>query len=259
MNRLYMQDKISAEKLQTLTQKIVGDDNCPFAEAKYLAEQNLIRGYENGVESSWMILKGRDALEYDTFYGKEAFNYLAEAKSSKPTILKRGCASCYFDQQWLYYKRVTPIPQDLDLWYQLQYGRSSAPGDGNRYGTDFVIYGSYEDALQDKNAWKCPTYNYNEGFPGNCGPNNTTRSSQGSTFDSSSSRPDVAWYMEKRQKSLLSLPQDESELSSMPDANFGSFSGLFTTTIGDVKIPGRAYVDDDGTTMFMTTSGSVSL
>jgi hypothetical protein len=33
MNRLYLQDKISADKLQALTQKLVGNDNCPFAEA----------------------------------------------------------------------------------------------------------------------------------------------------------------------------------------------------------------------------------
>jgi hypothetical protein len=206
-----------------------------------------------------MILKGRDALEYDAFYGKEGFNYLAEAKTSNPTILKRGCASCYFDQQWLYYKRVTPIPQDLDLWYQLQYGRSSTAVSGNRYGTDFLIYGSYEDAVQSKNAWNCPAYNYNEGFPGNCGPYNTVRSSQGSTFDNSGSRPDVAWYMEKRGKTLTSLAQDESQLSELSEANLGAFSGLITTTVGDVKIPGRSYVDGDGTAMFMTTSGSVSL
>jgi hypothetical protein len=43
MNRLYMQDKISIDTLQKLTQKIVGNENCNFAEAKYFAEKDLIR------------------------------------------------------------------------------------------------------------------------------------------------------------------------------------------------------------------------
>ena len=66
------------------------------------------------------------------------------------TLLVHGCASCYYDQQWLWYKRVTPIPADLDLWWQLQYGRYQAGVAGNRYAVDFLIYGSYEDALNDE-------------------------------------------------------------------------------------------------------------
>jgi len=62
--------------------------------------------------------------------------------------------------------------------------------------------------------------------------------------------------MEKRGKTLTSLAQDESQLSELSEANLGAFSGLITTTVGDVKIPGRSYVNGDGATMFMTTSGS---
>jgi hypothetical protein len=258
MNRMYIQDKISASKLQALTQKLVGTDNCPFAEARYLSQKNLVRGYENDSDDEWLILRGRDALEHDKFYGKEAFNYLVNANNNNPAILRRACASCYFDQQWLFYKRITPIPQDLDLWYQLQYGRSSSPVNGNIYGIDFLIFGSYEDALQNKNAWRCPTYAYSEGFPGNCGPNNSTRNSQGSTFDSPSSRPDVAWYLEKKGRTLSELAQNQSQLENMPADSLGLFSGLISTTLGDVKIPGKAYVDDVGSTMFMSASGSVS-
>jgi hypothetical protein len=258
MNRMYIQDKISASKLQALTQKLVGTDNCPFAEARYLAQKNLIRGYDSDSDNNWLPVRGRDTLKYEKYYGKEAFNYLIDAQSNNPAILRRACASCYFDQQWLYYKRITPIPQELDLWHQLQYGRSVSPVNGNIYGIDFLIFGSYEDAVQNKNAWSCPTYTYSEGFPGNCGPNNSTRTSQGSTFDSPSSRPDVAWYLEKTGRTLSELAQNEAQLENTPADSFGPFSSLITTTLGDVKIPGQAYVDDSGSTMFMSASGNVS-
>jgi hypothetical protein len=169
----------------------------------------------------------------------------------------RACASCYFDQQWLWYKRLTPIPATFDLWNQLQFANqdSSTGTVGNLYGIDFKIYGSYQDALDDKNAWVCTAYSYRDGFPGNCAPNGSSRTSQGSFFDSSSTRPDVAWFVENKGKVLNALPQTESETSS--SQVFGSFYDMVAVNIGSNRIPGQAYVEGSGNKLFMSASGAV--
>ena len=79
MNRLYNDDKVGPDKLQCLTQKLVGDTNCPIAERRHFAEHNLVRGH-NEVDDTWVVLRGRDALHEDKFYGKEAFKHLVDAR-----------------------------------------------------------------------------------------------------------------------------------------------------------------------------------
>ena len=255
MNRLYNDDKVGSDKLQALTQKLVGDGNCPIAERRLLAEHNLVRGH-NQVDDTWVALRGHGALKERKFYGKEGFNHVVDANSTEPAILMRACASCYYDQQWLWYKRVTPIPADLDLWWQLQYGRDRAGVAGNRYGVDFLIYGSYEDALNVENAWECPKYNYRGGFPGDCAPYGTTRNSQGSLFGQWWSRPDVKWFAEnKGDKTLHAVAETEADALQR---NVGTFSSLFTTAIGKASIPGQAYTENSGDALFVSASGKVS-
>lgn len=251
-----MDDKVSGEKLQALTQKLVGTENCHIAEARNLNNNNVTRGYKE-LDDTWITLRGKDALVNNKYYGKEAFSYLVDAKSTNPAILMRACASCYFDQQWLWYKRLTPIPEGFDLWNQLQFsGRDSINGTlGNRYGVDFKIYGTHEDALGDKNAWSCLGYTYMNGFPGDCAPNGGTRTNQGSFFDSSWTKPDVAWFVENKGRILNALPQTES--TAIGSTMFGSFFDMAAINIGANKIPGQAYVEGSGKTMFMSASGAV--
>ena len=258
MNRLYIENKVSGSKLQALTQKIVGNGNCFVSEARNLNEKNLTRGYKL-LDNQWIILRGKDAFDANKFYGKQAFNYLMSSTSASPAILKRACASCYFDQQWLYYKRMTPVPANLDLWQILQFsGREPSNGTvGNLYGVDFKIYGSYEDALDDKNAWSCPGYKYSDGFPGTCAPYGATRSSQNGFFDASWTRPDIAWFMENKGKVLTALPQNEVEVVSRPE--LGIYTDLVEVNIGTNTIPGEAYVDESGNTIYMTASGAVRI
>ena len=258
MNRLYLDDKVGPEKLQALTQKLVGDGNCPIAERRHLAEHNLVRGH-NEIDDTWTFLRGRDALYEDKFYGKEAFKHLVDANSTEPAILMRGCASCHFDQQWLFYKRVTPIPENLDLWWQLQYGKIRSGVAGNRYGVDFLIYGSHEDALNDENAWECPSYDGRSGFPGNCAPYRTRRNSQGSLFDQWWTRTDVAWFVEnKGDKTLHAIAETEAELDALK-GNGGAFSSMVTTAIGAASIPGYAYTkSSDRDVLLMSAAGKVS-
>ena len=256
MNRLYNDDKVGSDKLQALTQKLVGDGNCPIAERRLLAEHNLVRGH-NQVDDTWVALRGHGALKERKFYGKEGFNHVVDANSTEPAILMRACASCYYDQQWLWYKRVTPIPADLDLWWQLQYGRDRKGVTGNHYGVDFLIYGSYDDALNDENAWECPKYDYRGGFPGNCAPDGRTRNSQGSLFGHSSSRPDVKWFAENKGDTLHAVAETEAEADTL-QRRAGAFSSFATTAIGEARIPGQAYTKNSGGALIVTASGKVS-
>jgi hypothetical protein len=123
------------------------------------------------------------------------------------------------------------------------------------YGIDFKIYGSYQDALDNKNAWICTAYSYSDGFPGNCAPNDNKRTNQGGFFDSSWTKPDIAWFVENKGRVLNALPQMESKTSS--SQMFGSFYDMVAVNIGSNKIPGQAYVEGSGNTMYMSASGAV--
>lgn len=252
MNRLYIDDKVGPEKLQALTQKLVGDKNCDIAQRKHLADHDLIRGHTD-FDDEWVVLGGRAALYENHYYGKEAFNYLIDANSTAPAILKRGCAACYYDHQWLYYKRVSPIPDELDLWNHLREGRDDADGN-NKYGEDFLIYSTYEDALNDENAWTCLEYVYNDGFPGRCGPDGTTRRSQGGNFNSRDAKNDVRWYAQNKGTQLHALAEREED--TIARSSMTPFSHLTTATIGDTNnIPGQAYTDASGQKLIVTASG----
>jgi hypothetical protein len=253
MNRLYIEDKVGPEKLQALTQKLVGDDNCHIAQRRHLADHDLIRGHTD-LDDEWVTLGGRAALYEDMYYGRESFNYLVDANSTEPAILKRGCAACYFDHQWLYYKRVSPIPADFDLWYDLRFG--SREVEGNKYDADFLIYGTYEDALNDENAWSCPDYNYRDGFPGRCGPDGTTRRSQSGRFNGRDSKNDVKWFAQNKGKELHALATREGDVVNVPQRSVTAFSSLITTLVGPMHyIPGQAYTEESGNVLVVTASG----
>jgi hypothetical protein len=232
-NRLFIEGLLSRSKLQALTSKLVGDNRCIDAEKRMLASRGLSRGYNNKA-AEWTLLGGREYLGNDTYIGKEASKYLIHANNaSNPSILRRLCASCVETHQFLYYKRLTPIPDQLNLISHLMFDQKNVTG--NTYGVDFLIFSSYEDAKDPSNtkAWTCPAYVYTRGFPGNCGPSGTVVTSQEVIFGTTWSKTDAAWHVETN-----------SDRTLTPFA---------TTLIGTNRFPGLSVISNKK--MYLTATG----
>merc|ERR1712156_1314896 len=82
----------------------------------------------------------------------------------------RKCLDCSESHKEIIYKRLTPVPGNLNMetlfaWY-------CADSPGNVQGVDFNLFSSMEDALDDSDPWTYCNYNdYGIGFPRDCGPN----------------------------------------------------------------------------------------
>jgi hypothetical protein len=194
MNRLYVENKITADTLMALNTKLVGDDDnmCQFAMNKHMAD----KGFAVGHQSGWTQLAGREALDMESPLGQSAFKLLFDASSSK--ILQRICPYCYVSHRNIFYKRVTLVPQDFDLLGTLLYSNEAMVG--NTWGVDFEMYSTYDDALEGVNAWMCPNGVYKDeaGFPGDCSPTGEERKYQNSLYNHGhwGGQMDTAWYVD---------------------------------------------------------------
>jgi hypothetical protein len=111
--------------------------------------------------------------EFTTVYMKGSYGALDDAakfnldfRSSSHGIIRRECKSCASAYQDVYIRRFT----SHQTWDAYSYLMVTWRDDNNRMNTDFAIYSSLQDALDDTNRWKfC---NYNDpgiGFPRDCG------------------------------------------------------------------------------------------
>jgi hypothetical protein len=97
--------------------------------------------------------------------------------NTRHCIIRRTCASCRSDaHKDIYYKRISPLPPKLedgaeDAVYFLDQFMNQWTSSYNVLGTDFKLFSTYEDALNDTNEWTYCNYDYpNVGFPRDCGP-----------------------------------------------------------------------------------------
>lgn len=118
---------------------------------------------------TWTPIIGTEDLQHDQTITEEKLRSIVNADPDHLKIIRRRCKNCVTSHRDIYYKRLTPIPDDVNLinilteyWYQM---------DGNMWHTDFEIYSLYEDAVESKNAWEfCNFDDKNVGFPRDCGP-----------------------------------------------------------------------------------------
>lgn len=84
---------------------------------------------------------------------------------SRTGVFRRECSNCNPRYKDLYYKRITPVRQ-FSVYDNFHYWQSYQ----NNLNTDFKLYQSYADLLNDRNGWTfC---NYDDpgiGFPRDCG------------------------------------------------------------------------------------------
>lgn len=92
-------------------------------------------------------------------------------------IVHRSCPSCADTHKDIFYKRITPVPSlsdfdgerpdnFLDLFTGSWFSTPS-----NQLNVDFKLYSSYDDAIEDVDAWTFCNYDEEHvGFPRECGP-----------------------------------------------------------------------------------------
>ena len=141
-------------------------------------------------------------------YGHRAFaKSLLEGSNDSPTnthygIIYRTCSHCISTHKKIFYRRRTPIPDNFDLITHILY-HSGDGGGNNVWKTDFDLFSTYDDALDDVNAWECPEsdgvqkFNNNVQFYGECSPDGTKVRNQRSRFNQFSDKHDVGYFVNK--------------------------------------------------------------
>lgn len=240
--RLYYEGEISNEQFGQLG-RIITDSGCDEATNYALNSRGLTTGYVHD-EDVWTFVAGRDAMEYHDGYGHRALNYamMSTASTSYDNttvygVLYRICPNCADTHKKIYYRRLTPIPDEFDLMGNLLY-RGDNGANNNVWNVDFSIHSTYDDALSGENAWKCPndSYDYGSGYPGNCSPTGAQVKGQAGRFNKDEQR-DVAYYINKAEYVGLQV------------------SPSTVIKAGRNEAGGIALIDDDTGTIYLTGSG----
>lgn len=219
VNKLFINNKLSANKLVGVSQNIVGNnpDACFVAEKKFwYLSQGLVRGYNYDV-SNWIMVAGTENFKYQTTYGKNAIDLLLNSSAHK--VIHRVCGSCMDTHKHIFYKRLTPAPANLSILYNLMYASTIVPG--QVYGTDYLLFSAYSDAIDPTNskAWTCKPVNST--FPYWCGPDNKTYDdSPARSFWSLWGAQDVAYYIE---------------------AGFSGATNVTVINVGNATLPASAF------------------
>jgi hypothetical protein len=163
--RLLNEGRLSQAKYNKFRETVVGNNQCPSANAALLFKKGFV--FDAPAYEGWTQLHGRGSLissstEPSKWTDIDAGSYV-----------RRVCKSCNRDSHKdVIYKRLTSGGtisfKNLFLanWFSNPEGEGS-----NIRGSDFNLFSSLEDAVNNANPW---TYcNYNDqgiGFPRDCGP-----------------------------------------------------------------------------------------
>jgi len=198
--RLYLEKKVSADQLAALSRTLVEEENCPYAIEYMMSQKGYQAGFDPNIQdfgSNWKHLAGRDSLAPPGGnLGGEVFDDMYNASSTR--IIERVCASCLASHQIIYLRYADGYRPQANIlnWLKTSYPREEAKM--GKYGVNWALYSTYQDALNRTNPWVC-TYDFNSYFPGNCAPNGQ-QNDQGSLLERSwggpDGRTDVGYYME---------------------------------------------------------------
>ena len=168
VEQLNIDGKLSNESKAIVDSRIVGNNNCPAVRDELFASKSIASGYEIDTASwTYVIGEGFDNVG-DPIMDARLFKAMFEAL--EVPIVRRVCPSCSGSHRDIYYRRLTPMPDDFDLLDTLMNNWMSL---NNTLNVDFALYSTSLDAYYDVNRW---TYcNYDDpgvGFPRDCGPTN---------------------------------------------------------------------------------------
>ena len=93
------------------------------------------------------------------------FKEMVEAQ--EVPIVRRVCPGCSNSHKDVYYRRLTPMPDDFDLLDTLM---NNWFDEDNAHNVDFAIYSTHLDAYYDTHRWTFCNFNdAGIGFPRDCG------------------------------------------------------------------------------------------
>lgn len=213
--RLVDEGKVTAEQQTEFKKYIVGDNNCDdvfptLMDNKGLAHGSSAEGIVNFDSGRWTYLVGEGTMakpDSSILNGLEVNEIL---RQSKFPIIKRVCPSCSGTHATIYYRRLTDIPDDLDIldlvmnnWFDTY---------ANTFNEDFALYSTYEDAVLDNVANRWSFCNFNDagvGFPRDCGPEGHKSHQWNSYYRGGGAANDHAFYV------LTNPDFDDSELANI--------------------------------------------
>jgi len=128
------------------------NNSCKRLEAKEAKETK---------ETKWTVVYSKGNFG-NVNLGEQITNRLfAETK-----IFKRECADCDNAYKVIYYKRISPIPNNFSIYNQFNNWTSI----NNVLNKDFKLYYSYTDLINDTDGWTFCNYDDPQiGFPRDCG------------------------------------------------------------------------------------------
>jgi len=211
---LYDSGRMTAGQFGQVGRVLTNDNSCYYATEAQKAAKGFIAGY-NHDQSTWTWVAGRDELKTSEPLGDSAFRkafleqsltkpsdkdvaFDTEADPSETPILLRVCSGCTRTHKKIYYRRLTPVPSDINLLNDILYYRDNRAG--NRWNTDFTLHSTYEDAQVGANPWGCPNnaFNYGAPFYGECSPTGDRVREQYSVFNwAHGPQLNVAYYVNK--------------------------------------------------------------
>lgn len=116
---------------------------CPKVPASFRDKGYNIR------DLNWIPLHGKGKFNYPQM-STSAARDLINGDGTNFKIVQRTCVDCVPTHVKIFYKRLTPIPDDLDVmdlllqnWFDVT---------GNEFNKDFKLYNYYQDAVLDMNA-----------------------------------------------------------------------------------------------------------
>mmetsp|Transcript_31451 Transcript_31451/g.57611 ORF Transcript_31451/g.57611 Transcript_31451/m.57611 type:complete len:1535 (+) Transcript_31451:73-4677(+) len=206
--RLYYQDDITREQFGEAG-RIITNTNCDQANLHQLNKNSLTPGYDHDTDE-WTRVAGRDSMHLTDPYGHRAFTRSLVPSTGDPDnthygIIYRACQSCVATHMKIFYRRKKPVPDELNLQYQVLY--SGSKHTNNVWNVDFSIHSTYEDALNNVNPWECPgnNFDYRYTFYGRCSPDGTGVNNQHSRFHVAGERNDVAYFVNKPEDDGLQI------------------------------------------------------
>mmetsp|Transcript_9843 Transcript_9843/g.13927 ORF Transcript_9843/g.13927 Transcript_9843/m.13927 type:complete len:419 (+) Transcript_9843:31-1287(+) len=164
----------------------------------------------------------------DGYYGNRYYGKFSELYENSPNnIIRVVCESCISSHQEVFYKRLTAAPQDL-----LQIIQRDWRSANNIFNTDFKLYSTYKNAIDDVEPWKfCGGFDLpgNVGFPGYCGPESEVLD-QWIDIPTKTGQQDVAIFVEDSSASVndytLTSQEEQWELERLELSGNLSSKGL---------------------------------
>jgi hypothetical protein len=177
---------------------------------KGLAHGSSAEGIVKFDEGRWTFIMGEGKLAQPEKQILNGLQVTEIIRQSRFPIIKRVCPSCDGTHATIYYRRLTDIPDDLDIldlvmnnWFDTY---------ANTFNEDFALYSTYEDAVLDNEANRWTFCNFNDagiGFPRDCGPTGRKNHQWNSYYRGGGSANDHAFYV------LTNPDFDDSEIQNI--------------------------------------------